>query len=86
MTTKEQLAQAEALFKEAFSGPRDPRSDAYKRGVMAALVYRFAVLGVSKNCPYQPGTAEHDAFSAGCDEGHLIWRRHTAQDAQELEP
>lgn len=81
MTTRdEQLDKAEALYKEAFSVPRDPRSDAYKRGVLAALSYRFAGISTNENCPYKPGTAEYDAFAAGCDEGHRRWREHTAKE------
>ncbi len=70
----EQLAIAEKLFAEAFDGPRDPRSLEYKRGVMAALIYRFADIEISKNNPYKLGTVESDAFFAGCEEGHHIWR------------
>lgn len=73
----EQLAKAEELFTKAFNVPREPRSDAYKRGVMAALIYRFA--GIKAQAPYKEGTAELDAFLSGCDEGHRIWRTHTAE-------
>jgi hypothetical protein len=71
---KVQLDKAEAVYKKAFEQIRDPRSDAYKRGVLAALVYRYAGIKIRENCPYQPGTAEFDAFTAGCDEGHRLWR------------
>jgi len=62
---QKQLDEAENLYKAIFAGPRDPRSDEYKGGVMAALLYRFAGIKVSESRPYQVGTVEFDAFSAG---------------------
>jgi hypothetical protein len=67
------MATARELFNEAFSVSRDPRSDAYKAGVIAVL--RLHVEGVRVRQPYRLGTAEADAFSSGCGEGHLIFRK-----------
>ena len=64
---------AQELFAAAFSVSRDPRSDAYKAGVLAVL--RLHVEGVRVRQPYRMGTAEADAFSSGCGEGHLIFRK-----------
>lgn len=72
----DQRALAKKLFEQAFSTARDPRSDEYKAGVKAALMYRAA--GVPIKRPYEIGTAEADAFYAGQDEGMLIWREYTA--------
>lgn len=57
----------------AFNRPRDARSDAYKAGVRGALTFRMEHRHV--DCPYALGTAEADAYFAGCDEGHHIWRK-----------
>ena len=81
-TKDEQMNKAEELFKEIFAGPRDPRSDEYKRGVMAALLFRFAGVRVSENRPYKVGTVEFDAFSAGVDEGNARWREHMSPEAK----
>ena len=77
-TKDDEINKAEELFKAIFAGPRDPRSDEYKRGVMAALLFRFAGVKVSENRPYKVGTVEFDAFSSGVDEGNARWREHLA--------
>lgn len=62
------------LMETAF-GPetyRDPRSQEYKAGAKAVLAYR--VWGTKIECPWPAGTAQADAFFAGLDEGHAIWR------------
>lgn len=64
---------AEELFTAAFNQPRDPRSSAYKQGVLAALKFRIDGRRIPKL--YDPGTAEDDAYYAGQAEGHAIWRR-----------
>lgn len=58
--------------------PRDPRSDAYKRGVHAALT-RYVEL-VTPPLPFDAGTAEADAFFAGEEEGRLIIARTWEQE------
>lgn len=67
-------SKAEELFGAAFSVPRDPRSQAYKDGVLAALRYRYEGLSVKAQNPYSIGTAECDAFFSGIDEGNRIFR------------
>lgn len=67
---------AARLFDDAFAVSRTPRSDAYKAGVLAALRYRLN--GVRIESPYQPGTAEFDAFHAGTAEGHRLAAGHDA--------
>ncbi len=68
---------AKTLFDAAFSGPRDPRSVPYKAGVLAALRYR--VDGARMTNPYPVATAESDAWYAGTQEGHTLFRRHAEQ-------
>lgn len=68
---------AEKLFKDAFSVPRDPRSQEYKDGVLAALKYRLE--GVKIQMPYAAGTAQADAFYSGLTEGHGIYRTMKSQ-------
>lgn len=70
-------ALAQELYAKAFTGPRDPRSDEYKAGVRAALLYRLD--GREIKCPYQMGTAQADAFYSGLDEGHRIFREYEAK-------
>lgn len=60
--------RAVALFTEAFSAVRDPRSEEYKAGTLAALMFRCT--GAKIQLPYPVGTAAADAFFAGADEGH----------------
>jgi len=79
------LDLAEELFKAAFhpSLHRTARSDAYKRGVMAVLILKCG--GPRADLTYRVGTPELDAWAAGCDEGHSIWRKHneTGQDKEQ---
>lgn len=72
-------ATADELFAAAFSVPRDPRSPAYKQGVLAALRFRIEGRRIPKL--YDPATAEDDAYYAGQAEGHAIWRRAQAESA-----
>jgi hypothetical protein len=72
------LNLAESLFKAAFNTPRDLRSTEYKAGVRAVLDFRID--GGRMPRPYPVGTAQADAFYAGVDEGHRIWREYEAQE------
>ena len=67
------LFRADELLRQAFANPRDPRSNEYKAGVLAALRYRIE--GAPIAIPYRLGTAPADAFFSGLDEGHRIARR-----------
>ena len=61
------MKTADYLFCEAFDRPRDPRSDAYKGGVVQGLKVVFG-----EECgslPFEMGTVEADAWIAGVDEG-----------------
>ena len=69
-------AIVDQLLDAAFNIPRDPRSSAYKAGARAALFFRIE--GVAIPVSYTAGSAEADAFSAGIEEGHAIWRRTLA--------
>jgi hypothetical protein len=81
-TGDEQLARAEELYLEAFNVQRDPRSLEYRRGALEALIYRCTGIGIAGNCPYRIGTVEFDAFGAGLDDGHRIWRVHVGRNRQ----
>ncbi len=63
------------IFSEAFHALRMPRSQAYREGVMAALRYRTGETDQMACCPYAVGTAEADAWFAGIDEGHALYRK-----------
>ena len=73
---EERLAKAEELYVTAFDDLREPRSDEYRHGVIAALLHRAAGIAPEKNCPCRPGTAGFDAFRAGIREGYGIWRSY----------
>lgn len=73
---------AVTLYDEAFAPEnyRDPRSQAYKDGVMAALRFRAGEIKSLKGIDhYELGTAEADAWYAGLDEGHRRWRSYQAE-------
>jgi len=62
---------AQAVFDKAFEPGREPRSDAYKQGVLACLRVRIDGMELVKN-PYPAGTAESDAYYAGVSEGRAL--------------
>ena len=63
---------ATQLYEKAFHKTRDPRSEAYKAGVLDTL--NFKESGSELKHPFAPGTAESDAWFAGNQEGYNIWR------------
>lgn len=67
------MSKAYEIFDEAFSKPRDPRSDEYRHGVIDILKFRLreANEAFGKH-QYKLGTAQADAYFAGCDEGHRL--------------
>ncbi|OGT89266.1 MAG: hypothetical protein A2514_07885 [Gammaproteobacteria bacterium RIFOXYD12_FULL_61_37] len=69
------MTRAQALFDEAFSKPRDPSSQEYKDGMLAALKLLFREAGEMR-CPYKVGTVMTDAWYAGATEGRCRWRDH----------
>lgn len=75
------LPSARQLFDAAFAKSRTPRSDDYKRGVLACLERRIARAAdpaapylLDEQCGHQPGSAGFDAFHAGVAEGHAIFQ------------
>lgn len=72
LTSHQALRIAAALTAAAFDVPRDPRSPQYKAGVQTALMRHLGA--PASPCKWPPGSCEHDAWNAGLDEGHTIWR------------
>jgi hypothetical protein len=68
--------EARRLYQTAFEQPRDPRSEEYRRGVRDALAFRLE--GRRIQTPYKVGTCQFDAWRAGIDEGHALWRQARA--------
>jgi hypothetical protein len=68
------MSLADDLFTKAFNVPRDPRSPEYKAG--ALYILRLKTGGERQRCPYEAGSSQADAWHAGTDEGHRIWRGH----------
>jgi hypothetical protein len=75
MSKIKQKKTAQELFDEAFSGPRDKRSEEYRNGVLSALMFRLGEKMYIRG-GYGLGTVQNDAFSAGCEEGHAIARKY----------
>lgn len=70
---------ARDIFNFAFSFKREPRSPAYRLGVLMALEYKAGEKGYPINLtPYLIGTEEHDAWLSGLDEGYQQWDKHRA--------
>jgi hypothetical protein len=63
----------ERLMALAFFPGRSRRSAEYRHGCQAALEYR--ILGRRMHSCYPAGCSEADAWHAGAEEGHAIWRR-----------
>src|SRR5471030_1810857 len=72
-TAANQMTTVDQLLEAAFNVPRDPRSPEYKAGARATL--DFCVNAVRIPHPYASGTATDDAYHAGIQEGHVIWRK-----------
>ncbi len=71
------MSKAYEIFDEAFSKPRDPRSDEYRHGVIYILKFRLREANeVFGKHQYKLGTAQADAYFAGCDEGHRLAREY----------
>jgi hypothetical protein len=80
------MSKAYEIFDKAFSVPRDPRSDEYRHGVIDILKCRLheANEAFGKK-QYVVGTAQADAYFAGCDEGHRLANDYLAA-RKEQEP
>ena len=78
------MSKAYEIFDAAFSKPRDPRSDEYRHGVIDILKYRLheANEAFGKH-QYALGTAQADAYFAGCDEGHRLAREYLDEQAEQ---
>lgn len=61
------MSVANQIYAAAFAVARQPRSAAYRAGVLSEL--RARLEGAPRHCPYAEGTAECDAWCAGTDEG-----------------
>jgi len=58
---------ATEIHARLFDRPREPRSQAYKDGALAAI--RFYLDDEGSPVQYEPGTPESDAWLAGYAEG-----------------
>jgi hypothetical protein len=66
----------EAIYQERFASGATPRSEAYRKGVMAILQWQAYMKPMV--CPYPAGSAEFDAYWAGHDEGVRLWQKAQA--------
>lgn len=60
-----------------------PRSTEYRRGIEDVLRLKFG--GQPIRCPFHPGTAQFDAYFAGNDRGHAIYRAEAQRQAEAAE-
>lgn len=64
--------QVKRLMALAFFTGRAPRSVEYRKSCQAALEYRILCRRMPPRC--RAGSCEADAWFAGAEEGHAIWR------------
>lgn len=62
---------AEKLVDDELS-TGDPRSMEYRQGVLDAIRFRLGGIPIPRR--YQVGTAQADAYFAGIERGHALWR------------
>lgn len=77
------IRQINRLMDMAFFPGRTPRSAEYRCGCRATLEFRIARRPVPAS--YAAGTAAADAFFAGAEEGHAIWRHKQDVDITHTE-
>jgi hypothetical protein len=65
------MSLAQQVFDHAFKPGREPRSEAYRAGVLACLRTRVDGAPICA-CPYPAGSAERDAYYAGVEEGRAL--------------
>ena len=75
------MSTIDKLMQQTFGRARDPRSDEYKAGCRALLECKAFKKQIK--CPYPMGTAQADAFYAGTDEGHGVWRNFCVKVSQD---
>jgi hypothetical protein len=66
------------LYAKAFTRPREPRSDEYKAGIRAGLLYRRG-LDVRSNALIWWSRSRPMLFISGLDEGHRIFREYEVE-------
>lgn len=64
-------AAVQVIFDQAFRPGREPRSEAYKAGVLHTLHHRLRGVPYPLNL-HPAGSAERDAYFAGADEGRNL--------------
>jgi hypothetical protein len=70
------------LFTDAFSSPRDKRSEEYKDGFRAAAFNNLIVLNntnLLRKASFPRGSCQHDAWLSGYDEGRIAARSFQIQ-------
>ena len=72
------MSEAQRIHDKRFAAG-NPRSPEYKAGALYCLRYHAGETRKA-DCPYRIGTAQADAWFAGCWEGTDLWRN--AQEAK----
>jgi hypothetical protein len=82
---EEHMSKAYEIFDAAFSKPRDPRSAEYRHGVIDILKFRLRETNeATGKRQYRLGTAQADAYFAGCDEGHRLARGYLDEQERQF--
>lgn len=61
-----------------------PRSQEYRQGMLDVLALRELGTPLPQPARYQLGTAQADAYFAGCERGHALWRSTQRQPYEGL--
>jgi len=82
------IKRATLLYLQAASQYSEARSEAYRSGVMAVLLYKFGGGMPSQTCPYTPGSTQIHDFNLGCESAADIWedRENIALQARRAGP
>lgn len=78
-----QFTPAEKIVDDALA-KGDPRSTEYRLGMLDALRFRMNGTPIPKR--YAPGTAASDAYFAGNEHGHALWRTTQAKNVEAPNP
>lgn len=69
----------EAIVDADLAHGMEARSTEYRAGMIDVLMFRMRRVQIQ--CPHKPGTAAFDAYFAGNERGHRLWRTLQAKAA-----
>lgn len=69
----------EAIVDADLAQGMEARSTEFRAGMLDVLKFRMRRVHIQ--CPHKPGTAAFDAYFAGNERGHRLWRTLQAEAA-----